>query len=490
MSPGSRPVREEDDKANRKRAYTKRVTECPRDFKRASEKGKTLVGESGRITIGSARPRPGTGTVHDLKGSARSSKLLVLVATSIAVRFLLFVLSIQSGMGFSIPYSEAWKDYAYAYVPTVRAFVSGYMPYRDFFHAYPPLFLYTLTLFSFLPSSWSMALPLVISDALTVVPVYLIGRRFLDERGAFVASILLALAPINLFYVDYLWLNPPLTTFFLMISACFLLQGRYDLSAVTLALSIGFKQTALVAVPIVLLFVAKKASRKGVLRYFLIVASICLAFSIPYIFAEPRLYLYSIFRIPYSLWPQVPENYFQLGFTNPSGLTTVGTATTTTLDWLQAKWTRYAAFQGGMTLTLPIFIFLLPEVSLGIYDEANLVLETILFAAYAFLLYAAYRREQLGQAVLVRSLLCSLLVLFTFNPVYKYYVVGITPFLSLLVQSRRDAIAFVIFNVVLLLIPRLLTPYLLLLLLGWLARHDLGRMLRPAWRQLHFAVAA
>jgi 4-amino-4-deoxy-L-arabinose transferase-like glycosyltransferase len=147
-----------------------------------------------------------------------------------------------------------------------------------------------------------MALPIVISDALTVVPVYLIGKRLLTERYAFIASLLFALAPINLLYVDYVWLNPPLTTFFLMASVYFLLVRRYDLSAFTLAISIGLKQTSLLALPIALFFIAKKLSYKMASRYLLMVTSICFAFSFPYILVEPRLYLYSIFRLPIGSW--------------------------------------------------------------------------------------------------------------------------------------------------------------------------------------------
>jgi len=384
---------------------------------------------------------------------------------------LLFGFSVESSKtGLSLPISEAWRDYAYAYVPTVQAFRGGHLPYIDFFHAYPPLFLYALTLFSFLPYFWSMALPLIVSDALTVVPVYLIGKRILSERGAFVASLLFALAPINVCYVDYVWLNPPLTTFFLMVSVYSLLEGRYDFSAFALAASIGFKQTSLLALPMVLFFVAKKLSHKRVLRYFLIVASICFVFSIPYVFVEPRLYLYSIFRVPIGAWGELPENYFQLGFTNPAGSSTIETAT---LDWYRLKWLKYVPLNAPVSLSLPIFIFLLPEMASDAYLKAELVLKILLFTAYGLLLYKTHGKERIEDAVLIKYLLYSLLVLFTFNPVYKYYVAGTTPFLSLLVQKRRDVIAFEVFNFALLAIPRLFTSYLLLLLLGWL--------LRPVW---------
>jgi len=398
--------------------------------------------------------------------------LSILLVVSIIGKFLFFMLSIESiRTGFSLPISEAWKDYAYAYIPMVQAFKEGYLPYRDFFHAYPPLFLYALTLFSFLPYFWSMALPLAISDALTVVPVYLIGKRLLSERYAFIASLLFALAPINLFYVDYVWLNPPMATLFLMVSVYFLLAGRYDFSAFNLAISIGFKQTSLLALPIVLLFLAKKLSRKMASRYFLIVASVCFAFSIPYIFVEPRLYLYSIFRVPIGSWGELPENYFQLGFTNPPGSTTIDTAT---LDWYELKWMKYVPLNAPVSLFLPIFIFLLPEMVPDIYLKADIMLKIVLLIAYGLLLYRTHEKE-VENSVLVRFLLYSLLILFTFNPVYKYYVAGITPFLSLLAQKRRDIIAFEFFNFALPAIPRLLTSYLLLLLLAGLLRPRLGR---------------
>jgi len=399
--------------------------------------------------------------------------LLVLLLISFFSKFLLFIFSIESErMGFSLPISEAWKDYAYAYTPTVQAFRDGHLPYKDFFHAYPPLFLYALTLFSFLPYFWSMALPLIISDALTVAPVYLIGRRLLSERGAFIASLLFALAPINLFYIDYVWLNPPLTTFFLMASVYFLLEGRYDLSAFTLAISIGFKQTSLMALPIMLFFVAKKMSHKRVLRYLLMVASICFAFSIPYVFVEPRLYLFSVFRVPIGAWGKLPENYFQLGFTNPSGSGTIDAAT---LDWYELKWMRYVPLNAPASLSLPIFIFLLPELAPDAYFKADLTLKILLLTAYGLLLYKAHKKEQIEDAVLIKYLLYSLLTLFTFNPVYKYYVAGITPFLALLRQKRRDLITFEAFNLALLAIPRPWASYLLLLLLAWLLRHHLDR---------------
>lgn len=405
----------------------------------------------------------------------RQKNLAFLLVTSFTVRFLFLVLGIERvRTGFSPPISGAWEDYIYAYIPMVQTFKSGNLPYRDFFHAYPPLFLYVLTLFSSLPYFWSMALPLAISDALTIIPAYLIGKRFLKERDAFIASLLFALAPINLFYVDFMWLNPPLTTLFLLTSVYLLLKNHHNLSAITLAISIGFKQTSLLVLPIMLFFVAKKCSRQHLLKYLLIILSICFAFSLPYLFLEPKRYLFSIFRVPIDAWGELPENYFQLGFTNPLG---GGQMDTATLSWYMLKWLKYG-LTAPTNLALPLFVFLIPENFSGLYSMAYSTLTLILLVAYGALLYMIHRRGEIQDEALIKYVLYGLLFLFTFNPVYKYYVAGITPFLALLSWNRKDLIIFEAFNIALLIIPRILTSYLLLILLGWLLRPQLDRIMK------------
>lgn len=406
----------------------------------------------------------------------RSRKdLAILLVISFVVRVLSLVLGIERvHSGLSPPVSGAWEDYTYAYTPTVQAFRSGYLPYKDFFHAYPPLFLYVLTMLSLLPPFWSMALPLVVSDALTVIPVYLLGKRFLSERNAVIASLLFALAPINLFYVDYMWLNPPLTTFFLTASVYLLLKNQLNLSAITLAVSIGFKQTSLLALPIISFYLAKKMSRGEVLRYLLIVLSLCFAFSLPHLFLEPKRYLFSIFRVPIRAWGDLPENYFQLGFTKPPG---GGQMDTATLPWYKLKWLKYG-LTAPANLALPLFVFLVPETFSDLYAVASSALILILLGAYGTLLYKFHRRVGVQDEVFIQYVLYGLLVLFTFNPVYKYYLAGITPFLALRSRTRRDLVIFTFFNLALLAIPRILTSYSVLLLFGWLLRLQLAGLVR------------
>ncbi len=310
----------------------------------------------------------GTPSIPDESRKPNINILLALTAVALLCKLAILLLSIRTSMSFSLPSSENWQDFSLAYVPAVNAFKNGFLPYGDFYYPYPPLFLYILTLFSYLPlPSWSSALPLVIADALTVIPVYLIAREFIGERYSLVASIVFVLAPINLFYVDYLWLNPSLTTLFLMSSIYFLIKGHYDLSAVTLALSIGFKQTALLVLPIVVFILWRKLPRRrAALRYLFLTASICFLISIPFIFISPVLYLDLMFRVPNSLWSvsYLPPGYFTIGFGTGTPITA------NTLSWITSKWqTIVGAVNNPVSLGLPIFIFLLPTAFSWIYDS-------------------------------------------------------------------------------------------------------------------------
>jgi 4-amino-4-deoxy-L-arabinose transferase-like glycosyltransferase len=365
-------------------------------------------------------------------------------------------------MSLSIPNAENWKDYAYAYVPSVQAFKGGYLPYVDFYFAYPPLFLYALTAFSYLGPSWAASLPSVIAEALTAIPVFLIARRFVSERVAFLAGLVFILAPMNLYYADYLWLNPPLTTLFLLVSVYFLLEQRYDLSAVTLALSIGFKQTALLAVPVLLLFMWKKTSRKAASKYLLLVAAVCLVLSVPYLFVSPVRYLFSIFRLPLDSLG-LPQNYYQL--VAPTGpVETINTATYT--GYLHAWW-NLTYVNAPVTLILPFFVFLASGAHQA-FSSANSCLIAVLALAYVALLYKEHRKDLVQDRTVLLYVTYSLLVLFTFNPLYKYYLVGVTPLLVLIASDKRGLTAFVGLNLILMLIPRIAGSYVPLAVLLWM----------------------
>ena len=376
-------------------------------------------------------------------------------------------------MSYSLPSIENWQDFALAYVPAVNAFRHGFLPYGNFYYPYPPLFLYALTVPSLLSlPAWSSALPLVLADALTVVPVYLIAHEFADDRHGIVASAAFVLAPVNLFYVDYLWLNPSPTTLFLMVSVYFLVKRRYDLSAVSLALSIGFKQTALLALPVMMLILWRSQPRgRTALRYFAIVASICLAISVPYIFLASPYYLDSVFSVPSGLWSvsYYPPDYWSLA---------VGNGTQVTFNTLVSLTSRWQALAGiinaPVNLGLPIFIFLTPVALSWIYSSVYSVLQwIILLGSYATLLTCIWRNKEILATDSMRYVLYAFLVFFVFYPLYKYYAVGLIPIFALLIRSRKDLLGFAAFNLTLLLIPRYFASWVLFVPLLWLIRKPL-----------------
>ena len=117
---------------------------------------------------------------------------------------------------------EAYTDFRDLYLKClVNPFLSGSGAYNlPIVYNYPPLFLYTLAAFALDISAWSPAIALVLFDALTVIPVYLIARDCLfsgNSKTAFAIAMIWVFNPINLFYNDLMWLNPGPTTFFLML---------------------------------------------------------------------------------------------------------------------------------------------------------------------------------------------------------------------------------------------------------------------------------
>ena len=432
--------------------------------------------EAKASSVGSRDSVPGSDIDAPVKSGRLNVRLLVvLVAAATVVKFAFLGLGVETTMSLSVPNAENWQDFALAYMPAAFAFRSGFLPYIDFNFAYPPLFLYALTAFSYLPlPSWSGSIPLVAADALTVVPVYLIARRVWGERSSLLISALFILAPTNLYYVDYLWLNPSLTTLLLLISVYFMIEGRYAWSAFILALSIGFKQTALFALPVFLFIIwRRRVGRFQPVKYLLVVAGVCLALSLPYIVVRPTLYLDSILRVPLNTFSyvQLPDNYYQIA----SGTGTQVTFNTS--NWLTSRWALLSpGVYGPATLALPVFIFLAPTASYWLYTNSSL-LSVVGYLAIAvgfvLLLWRVWRRKTIEQADILRYVLYAMLFVFTFYPLYKYYVVGMVPLLVLLVRSRRDAVGFLAFSLAFMLVPRYLASWALLVGLIWLLRDDL-----------------
>ncbi|MEM4297913.1 MAG: glycosyltransferase family 39 protein, partial [Nitrososphaerota archaeon] len=224
-------------------------------------------------------------------------RILLLLFVAFGVRAVVFFFVHPYEGIFQIPFQELepYQDFKLLYMKEVENFLNGKLPYKDFFHAYPPLFLYTLSLIAFFgPPLWASALPIVAYDALTILPVFLIARRLIDETRASLIAIVASLTPMVLFYNSVLWLNPPPSTFFMLISAYFLLRGNIRLSAITLALATGYKQTSVVLFPAMLIGAYRFGSKRSTAEFFLIFTLIGFIISVPYIIEFPLIYLWSL----------------------------------------------------------------------------------------------------------------------------------------------------------------------------------------------------
>lgn len=370
------------------------------------------------------QPKPS----EDEATSTRRMLLLLLVFASLIK---LFVLSLAVPFGEFHPGLadlEAYQDFRLAYIPLVYNFTAGMMPYRDFHYAYPPLFLYLLAPFSLLPlPSWTMASPLLAFDVASVIVVFLISRRFMASREAFIASALYAVAPINLWYNDFLWLNPPPMTFFILLAVYAFLLEKYKASFAYLAVATLFKQIAFALFPIFTVALLRKSGRRDAFKNTVLYGSICFLGSLPYIITVPGHYLW-LLGVP--------------GF-GPG--------------WSTLEFKYYIGSPTSLAIAL----------GENAYNPAKPLLWATLLLSFAVLCWRTYKPGTRDSMGFVTGVLYSLLLFHAFFPrgIYKYYYAAITPFYSIFVRNRKIALGFIGLNVLVLLIPRYLTPWFLLLLL-------------------------
>ena len=399
-----------------------------------------------------------------------SRRIVLLFTLSLTVKLVCFIIGVMDGRVFDIEplvldvfafgEVEAWRDYGLAYLPTIEAFKSGYTPYVDFWYAYPPLFLYLLAAFSYLPLQfWGPAIPIVVFDVLSTILVFLIGSRFLSQKESFIATLLFIMAPINLFYNDYLWLNPPLVTLPSLLATFFFLTKKYDLSALSLAIAFGFKQTGLILFPVLSVGMYKKIGPRKALRFIAIFISSVVAISIPYLFTSPQHYLWCLSGQRIGSVGSLGEEYWSRILPWATGITVPPPS--------------YPIHGNGpINLAVPIFVF----TSQGMEGErlftyfwdfkwaASIGLSFALFASFILLLWRFSRLEKLEDYDVVCHLLISLILFNSFyeRGIFKYYLATVTPFLVLAIRNRLQLALFILFNFSTLIVPRYLSSWILL----------------------------
>ena len=365
--------------------------------------------------------------------------LIYVTLMSFVVRFYLAWVStrIEGNYPPMPEYLEPYQDYKHLYLNDVKRFLEGQMLYKDFHSAYPPLWMYTISAaVKFNPVYWGAAVPLIIFDTLIPSVTYLIARRLVNERWSIIIGLVTALAPAALWYNSLLWLNPPPSTFFLLLSTYLLLSRKVKSSAITFAFAALYKQTVLAAQPILLVSVYRLLSKRDLVLFIVVFAALICLVSMPYLALFPSLYLWALGfpGIP-TPPPYAPEDLtvWEYNITKPTNLGTI-------FGVLGAPW-------------------------LAIFLRQNLIY--LISAGFIAFTALFLRLKSLNDETIIRYLLYSQLLFILLFPrgTYKYFYTTALPYFALGCRKKGDIVTFIAVNIGILLVPRFFEPWFALVVI-------------------------
>jgi hypothetical protein len=394
------------------------------------------------------------------------------------------------------PHIEAYTDYRDLYIPClINPFLGGQQLYHfSIVYNYPPLFVYLIAGFAFVANIvWLPALPLVLFDILTAIPVYLIAKQFAfkgNSRLAFIVAIFWAANPINLFYNDLMWLNTAPTTFFLVFAVYLFLKEEWLFSSLALAISTGLKQISVLLFPIFLIFLWRAT---GISKNFLVYATVYLAslvlISTPYLFNDTQNYFYSlgfpILGIPFGAPNNAPQ--FSSLLSDPVRITTFFGYAMPALVSESYQVLNYV-FAGTFAVFLvylairrsshiesqPISKYTIRSVPIRsntLFHKLANHLRNLTSRLILLFKESKFRRSYSANEVLVFCL-ASLLIFFSLfgRGVYKYYFASITPLGIPMFRYKFGAVIFEVISLVLFLAPREVTPWIAVLLITFIPK--------------------
>jgi hypothetical protein len=388
---------------------------------------------------------------------------------------------------------EAYTDYRDLYLRClVNPFLAGKSAYNlPIVYNYPPLFLYLVSGFALLNYVWTAAIPLVLFDALTVVPLYLIARDYLfkgNAKLAFAVALIWIFNPINLFYNDLMWLNPAPTTFFVMLSIYLLLKKEWTFSSISLAIATGLKQTAVLLFPIFFIWMLRTTgvARRKILAYSVLYVAALVLISTPYVFQNPQSYFWSL-QLPIFGTPpggsSINPTTFEYDLSQPTRITTFlglikfvnlqsfTVATYNYLNYVFGFFYVLVLLEFGIGLrnlrsALTLFSRRSPGVSKPVQISSIQKLPSQPETLKKPRVLSFLERPPTANELLIYCLSALLLFLALFGRGdYKYYFAGVTPLAIPLFQSKKRAIIFAAFSAALVLLPREVTPWMAVLLL-------------------------
>jgi 4-amino-4-deoxy-L-arabinose transferase-like glycosyltransferase len=321
-----------------------------------------------------------------------------------------------------------WNDFYSVYGGWLQMVSHGLVPYRDFLtYTYTPLFLYSLYPFYATAGIQVASVPIVVSDAATSLVVYLLARKWANQKMAFAAGLAYALSPLALFYEGYLWLSSQPTTFFLLLSLYLGSTDKPKASFVTLAISILFKQEAAFILPVFLWWQFKRnrtEAWKGASLFILTM----LLISLPFLLISPGNYLEDL---TYGFGGLAAHS--SLATTGVTGAATNAFSSLTQLglcpSTLPTTFYPYAC----STFTNPILPFVLAALSVA---SSLLVVPFVILAGAAVLVPKSSRRVEIliPFSVFFFTFVFSLI----FHEALAYYFVPFYALLFTITQSRAE----------------------------------------------------
>ncbi len=333
-------------------------------------------------------------------------------------------------------YIEAYVDASWYYEPYLKSFrfenwnpyAGGQGPLNGY--AYGPMFVFGLYFISLVISIFYPNMPIdelvplsvkwthIAFDSLSVVMVYLIvvmlksfkQNEFKRHSYGILAASIFACMPINLIYVDSLYLNTPQMTFFTLLSLLLFMKDRYRVGAFILSIAWLTKQMPLfLLIPWFFIVWKKKSLKSAFMDFLLPFLLTTVIISLPWLIMTPRNYLRRVFG------PGRPVRVFNVE------------------DALSSTY-------NGRTVTLAHSFLQLGNEGLAVfYHQINLYMIPFVLFYLIAVMFAYFNGEKIGnnesyQIIFVTWVLINT-HLFISRGVYKYYNAFLTPFvvISLLV---------------------------------------------------------
>ena len=217
---------------------------------------------------------------------------------------------------------EAYSDASYYYEPYLSSFrydnwnpyIGGEGPLNGY--AYGPMFIYGLYFISVFVGLFNPGMERdvvvvesvkwthITFDALSVVMLYIIVislKSFKNSKTkkhllGVLGSLIFLFMPINLLYVNCIYLNTPQMTFFTLLSFLLVMKEKYRTSAFILSIAWLSKQMPLfLVIPWFLIIWKKRSLEEAFVDFVTIFLVTTLILSLPWLFISPRDYVWRVF---------------------------------------------------------------------------------------------------------------------------------------------------------------------------------------------------